>query len=318
MGYEPVAIIEAPIPATRKARKPVPPGPVGNTRLLAYGLLVPAVICVAFLLAYPLYLVFQLALNERAGMNFMNRSINWGLDNFRVMLSDNRTWSSLVNTLVYTVGSIVPSFLIGLGLALLLNRSFPGRRWFRSLVLLPWAVPGVIVSIIFLWMFDTSFGVVNAMLRNLGLIQGEIRWYTSREMAMFSVIVPTIWKGFPFFTLTLLAALQSIPASFYEAAKIDGATRLQQFMHVTWPGIRGAAVLVTILQTLWVFREFDIIFATTGGGPVGATETIGLLVYNEAFSYFRIGTASATGVLMLALAIIMILIAMKPLKKEYF
>ena len=293
-------------------------GPVGSTRLLAYALLLPALLCVAFLLAYPLYLVFQLALNEGARMNFMNRPINWGLGNFAVIFNDKRTWSALVNTAVYTVGSIIPSFLLGLALALLLNRSFPGRRWFRSLVLLPWAVPGVIVSIIFLWMFDTSFGVVNSMLRNLGLIEDEIRWYTSRDMAMISVIMPTIWKGFPFFALTLLAALQAIPATLYEAAKIDGATAFQQFVHVTWPGIRGAAVLVTILQTLWVLRELDIIFATTGGGPVGATETIGLLVYNEAFDYFRIGTASAAGVLMLGLAIVLIILAMKPLKKEYF
>ncbi|HQZ13570.1 MAG TPA: sugar ABC transporter permease [Devosia sp.] len=300
------------------ARKSTGYGPVGNTRLLAYGLLTPAVLCVAFLLAYPLYLVFQLAFNDGAGMNFMNRPIAWGIENFRVVLGDNRTWAALVNTAVYTSGSIIPSFLFGLGLALLLNRSFPARRWFRSLILLPWAVPGVIVSIVFLWMFDTSFGVVNAMLRNVGLIEDEIRWYTSRDMAMFSVIMPTIWKGFPFFTLTLLAALQSIPASLYEAAEIDGASKVQKFFHVTWPGIRGAAVLVTILQTLWVFREFDIIFATTGGGPVGATETIGLLVYNEAFDYFRIGTASAAGVLMLALAIGIILLALKPLKKEYF
>jgi multiple sugar transport system permease protein len=293
-------------------------GPVGSTNLLAYGLLVPALLCVAFLLAYPLFLVFQLALNEGARMNFMNRPFNFGLANFSVVLGDSRTWSALINTAVYTAGSIIPSFLFGLALALLLNRSFPGRRWFRSLVLLPWAVPGVIVSIVFLWMFDTSFGVVNAVLRNLGIIEGEIRWYTSRDMAMISVIMPTIWKGFPFFALTLLAALQAIPTTLYEAARIDGATPFQQFVHVTWPGIRGAAVLVTILQTLWVLREFDIIFATTGGGPVGATETISLLVYNEAFDYFRIGTASAAGVLMLGLAVIIILLAMKPLRKEYF
>lgn len=315
-----MATIEQPatIAKPKAAPKYETRGPVGSTRLLAYGLLLPALLCVAFLLAYPLYLVFQLALNEGARMNFMNRPINWGLGNFGVIFNDKRTWSALVNTAVYTAGSIIPSFLLGLALALLLNRSFPGRRWFRSLVLLPWAVPGVIVSIIFLWMFDTSFGVVNSMLRNLGLIEDEIRWYTSRDMAMFSVIMPTIWKGFPFFALTLLAALQAIPATLYEAAKIDGATAFQQFVHVTWPGIRGAAVLVTILQTLWVLREFDIIFATTGGGPVGATETIGLLVYNEAFDYFRIGTASAAGVLMLGLAIGLILLAMKPLKKEYF
>jgi multiple sugar transport system permease protein len=305
--------------ATGKRRKGSGYGPVGNTRLLAYGLLLPAFLSVAFLLAYPLYLVFQLALNERAGMNFLQTGvINWGLDNFRVVLTDNRTWSAFGKTAIYTVGSIVPAFLMGLGIALLLNQAFPGRRWFRSLILLPWAVPGVIVSIIFLWMFDTSFGVVNSILRNLGLITGEIRWYTSPDMAMFSVIVPTVWKGFPFFALTLLAALQSIPGSLYEAARVDGATAMERFWHVTWPGIRGAATLVTILQTLWVLREFDIIYATTGGGPLAATETLGLLVYNEAFDYFRMGTASAVGVLLLAVALMVILVALKPLRKEYF
>lgn len=312
-------VMARPALAATKPRKGGGYGPVGNTRLLAYGLLLPAFLSVAFLLAYPLYLVFQLALNERAGMNFLQTGvINWGLDNFRVVLSDSRTWAAFGRTAIYTVGSIVPSFLIGLGIALLLNQVFPGRRWFRSLLLLPWAVPGVIVSIIFLWLFDTSFGVVNAILRNLGLISGEIRWYTSPDMAMFSVIVPTVWKGFPFFALTLLAALQSIPGSFYEAAKVDGATAIQRFWHVTWPGIRGAATLVTILQTLWVLREFDIIYATTGGGPLAATETLGLLVYNEAFDYFRMGTASAIGVLLLAVAMLVILISLKPLRKEYF
>lgn len=307
------------IKSTPQRKKKSISGPVGTSPWLAYALLFPAFASVAFLLAYPLFLVFQLSLSEGAGMNFLQQPVeSWGLENFEIVLTDERTWSSLLNTLIYVVGSIVPAFVFGLCVALLLNYSFPGRRWFRSLILLPWAVPGVIVSIVFLWMLDTSFGVVNSVLRNMGLIESEIGWYTDPDIAMFSVIVPTIWKAFPFFTLTLLAALQAIPETFYEAAKVDGANAVQRFRHVTWPGIQGAATLAGILQTLWVLREFDIIFATTGGGPVGATETLGLLIYNEAFDYFRMGTAAATGVLLLALALIVILVALRPLKKEYF
>src|SRR5262249_4984887 len=153
--------------------------PVGNTRLLAYGLLLPALLCVAFLLGYPLYLVFQLSFSERAGMNFLQVGTqHWGLANFQIILGDDRTWFAILRSFGYTIGAIVPSFLIGLGVALLFNNAFPGRRWLRSLVLLPWAVPGVVVSIIFLWMFDTSFGVINATLRSLHIIQGEIPWFT--------------------------------------------------------------------------------------------------------------------------------------------
>ncbi|MEO1225313.1 MAG: sugar ABC transporter permease [Pseudomonadota bacterium] len=282
-------------------------------------LLLPAFLSVIFLLAYPLYLVFTLALNERVGINFLQtREMNFGFANFEMVLTDNRTWHAVWNTVVYTAGSIIPAFLIGLALALLLNRQFPARRWIRSLIFLPWAVPGVIVSITFLWMLNTSFGVVNAQLRNLGIISGEIGWYTDPDVAMFSVILPTIWKGFPFFALTMLAALQAIPATLYEAARLDGATKFQLFRFVTWPGIRGPAVLVLILQTLWVMREFDIPFATTGGGPAGATETLGLLIYDEAFSYFRVGNAAALGVLLLLMALAIIVFARGPLRKEYF
>ncbi|HEY4203175.1 MAG TPA: sugar ABC transporter permease [Devosiaceae bacterium] len=313
------ATISAPATPAPARRGNTRSGPVGNTRLLAYGLLLPALLCVAFLLGYPLYLVFQLSLSERAGMNFLQVGTqHWGLANFQIILSDGRTWFAIWRSVAYTIGSIVPSFLIGLGVALLFNNVFPGRRWLRSLVLLPWAVPGVVVSIIFLWMFDTSFGVINSILRDLHIISGEVPWFTSPNVALISVIIPTIWKGFPFFALTLLAALQSIPASLYEAAKVDGATRWERFRHVTWPGIRGAAALVTILQTLWVLREFDIIYATTGGGPIGSTETLGLLVYNEAFKSFRMGTASAIGVLMLVIALVLIVLSLKPLKREYF
>ena len=185
-------------------------------------------------------------------------------------------------------------------------------------MLLPWAVPGVMVSIVFLWLFDASFGVVNYALRSLGLIAVDVAWYTNESTALIAVIVPTIWKAYPFFTLTLLAALQSIPADLYEAAGVDGASARQRFANITWPGIRGPAVLALILNGLWAFREFDIIFAATGGGPAKATETLGIRAYNEAFGYFYMGRAAVIGVLMLAIAFVFVLVARRELRKEFF
>ena len=288
-------------------------------RRFAYALLMPAVVTVFALIAWPMYLIVSISFREGKSLNFAALGQRpFGLGNYASVLTDSATWHSAWVSFAYTFGTIVPAFAIGLGTALLLNRVFPWRRWLRSLMLLPWAVPGVMVSIVFLWLFDASFGVVNYALRSLGLITVDVAWYTNESTALVAVIVPTIWKAYPFFTLTLLAALQSIPANLYEAAGVDGASAWQRFANITWPGIRGPAVLALILNGLWAFREFDIIFAATGGGPAKATETLGIRAYNEAFGYFYMGRAAAIGVLMLAIAFAFVLVARRELRKEFF
>jgi multiple sugar transport system permease protein len=288
-------------------------------RLFAYALLAPAIVAVAGLIAWPMYLIVSMSFREGKSLNFLALGTRpLGLGNYRIVLADPATWHSVGVSLVYTFGTLVPAFAIGLGTALLLNRSFPLRRWLRSVMLLPWAVPGVMVSIVFLWMFDASFGVVNALLRTTGLVTADIAWYSTESTALFAVIVPTIWKAYPFFTLTLLAAMQSIPGHLYEAAEVDGASAWQRFASVTWPGIQGSAVLALVLNGLWTFREFDIIYAATGGGPAKATETLGVRAYNEAFGYFYMGRAAVIGVLMLLLALIAVLLARRALQKEFF
>ncbi|MFZ4531116.1 MAG: carbohydrate ABC transporter permease [Alsobacter sp.] len=288
-------------------------------RRFAFALLLPALVTTGLLIVYPMYLVISLSLREGKSMNFLDSTGQvFGLQHYADVLSDPGTWTSVVTTLVYTAGSMLPSFLMGLALALLLNTTFPGRRLFRGLILLPWAVPGVLVSVLFLWLLDASYGVVNAMLRQAGLISTDIAWFTDERTALGAVIAPTIWKSFPFFTLTILAALQAVPGELYEAARMDGAGRWQRFRYVTWPGVRGAAVLALVLNTLWAFREFDIIFATTGGGPYRATETLGIRAYQEAFSYFEIGRACVLGIVMLAIALVVVLAARRPLQKEFF
>src|SRR5437016_7527888 len=266
-----------------------------------------------------MYLIVSISFREGRSLNFAALGQRpFGLGNYASVLTDSATWHSAWVSFAYTFGTIVPAFAIGLGTALLLNRVFPLRRWLRSLMLLPWAMPGVMVSIVFLWLFDASFGVVNYALRSLGLITIDVAWYTNESTALIAVMVPTIWKAYPFFTLTLLAALQSIPPNLYEAADVDGASARQRFTNITWPGIRGPAVLALILNGLWTFREFDIIFAATGGGPAKATETLGIRAYNEAFGYFYMGRAAAIGVLMLTIALAFVLIARRELRKEFF
>ncbi len=292
---------------------------IGHSRWVGYALLTPALAAVGFLIVYPLYLVIATSFRQGKTLNVLNLSdLPFGLANYRTVLAGDATWHSVFVTIVYLLGTIAPAFLIGLSTALLLNRAFPGRRWLRSFILLPWAVPGVIVSIVFLWLLDGSFGVVNALLRQAGWLSTDLAWFANENTALAAVIVPTIWKAYPFFALTLLAALQSIPASLYEAAVVDGATRWQSFRYITWPGIRSAAALAAILNTLWALREFDIIYLTTGGGPDRATETLAVRIYQEAFAFFRMGTASALGALTMGIAALLVLMSIRSIRREYF
>lgn len=288
-----------------------------SDRLLAWGLLTPAFVAVAALVAWPIWVVVNMSLRPGRALELSKLFDQpLGLGNFERVFGNAATWQAFGHSAVYTVGTLVPAFLAGLLFALLFNKEFPARRWLRSLMLMPWAVPGVIVSLNFLWMFDASFGVVNAILRKLGLISSDIAWFVDGDTAMATVILATVWKSFPFFTITLLAALQSVPKSLYEAARVDGASAWQEFREVTWPGIQRPAVLALILNALWTFREFDIIYVGTGGGPAGATETLGILVYREAFGSFRFGTAAALGVLMLATAALIVLLGLRRLRDD--
>lgn len=292
---------------------------IGRSRWVGYALLAPALAAVGFLILYPLYLVIATSFRQGRTLNVLRLSeLPFGFANYRTIFASDATWHSVFVTVAYLIGAIAPAFLIGLGMALLLNRAFPGRRWLRSFILLPWAVPGVIVSIVFLWLLDGSFGVVNALLRQAGWLSTDLAWFANEDTALAAVIVPTVWKAYPFFTLTLLAALQSIPSSLYEAAVVDGATGWQSFRHITWPGIRASAALAAILNTLWALREFDIVYLTTGGGPDRATETLAVRIYQEAFTFFRMGTASALGVLTMGLAILLVLMSIRTIRREYF
>ncbi|APU15930.1 MULTISPECIES: carbohydrate ABC transporter permease [Actinoalloteichus] len=272
-------------------------------KIFAYGMLTPTLAVVGLLTAYPIYVAINLSFRggEIADLQNLGR-YPLTLANYVEVITDPELLADIWRSLVYTVGVLAPAFAIGLGLALLLNRTFPGRRIVRPLALLPWAVPGVVVSAAFSWMLDGSFGVINYLLRSVGLIEQNVAWLANSSTAMTAVIIPTVWKFYPFFTIVLVAALQAIPHDLYEAARIDGARSWQQFRHVTWPALRAPAALAIVITGVGVFREFDFIFPLTGGGPDNATRTLAVRIYNEAFEFFSFGVSAALGVVTMFIA----------------
>lgn len=279
-------------------------------------LLAPAVVLALFVLGYPLYLIIDASIRNVGlpSIPALNQAPVTGA-NYTALGSDPLFRQALWVSLLYTVGGTAPAFLIGLGTALFLNRRFPLRRLFRTLILLPWAVPAVVCSFLFLWILNASYGVLNYLLLRAHLISHYIPWLASLHWSIVGVIIPTVWKSYPFFTLLILAALQVIPRELYEAARVDGARPWATFRKITWPGIQNAAYLALVLQLLWTFREFEIIYPMTAGGPASSTQTLAIYLYNEVFQFFHMGYASALGVVTIAICVVLV-VAMFPLLRR--
>ena len=283
-------------------------GPLRNavrSRLYAFALLAPAIIVVLLVIIYPLFMAARMSLHDIQIFR-VDRGLTgaMSLDNFRSMFDNPAFWRSLRITLYYVFFGVIGSFGIGLFTAVLHNQPFRGRALARVLMVLPWPVPGVVAATIFIWLFNSSFGVVNYLLLQTGLVGQPVQWFTQPVPALVAVVAATIWKGYPFFTISLLAGMQSVPKELYEAARVDGASHLQQFQFITIPALRSVIGIALVISTLWQFRVFDIIFVMTGGGPSGATETLAIQIYREAFQYFEMSYAAAVGMVTLALSVI--------------
>lgn len=224
-----------------------------------------------------------------------------GLANYTEALHDPRFWSALGHTVFFAVTSVGLELLIGLWLALALNRAFRGRGLVRAAVLVPWAIPTVVSGLLWRFMFEGQHGIVNTALLRLGLM-GEPRvWFIDPLAAWVPVILADVWKTTPFVGLLLLAGLQNIDASLYEAARIDGASAWRQFRHVTLPLLQPAILVALIFRTLDAFRVFDLIYALTGGGPGTSTEPIALYTFNALLQNLRFGYGSALSVIVFLL-----------------
>lgn len=228
-----------------------------------------------------------------------------GLDNFRAVLAD-QFWPVLQHTLVFTGCATVIPFGIGFALALALHTRLPGRGVLRGLFLFPWVIPGVVVSFVWMWIFNANYGVLNGLLVRLGLIDDPISWLGRPGTAMLAVIVAKSWASFPWMMVMLLAGLQTVPEMLHESAALDGAGAVRRFWHVTLPHLRGIIGVVLLLETIWNFQHFDVIYVLTGGGPAGATTTFAVSVYDTAFKGFDLGKAGALGALWMVLLSVLV------------
>lgn len=231
-----------------------------------------------------------------------------GLENYRAILDSSDFWDSLVVSLIYTGVSVPVELVLGLGLALLLNREFTGKYVAQAAILFPWAIPTVINARIWAWMFNGQYGVINDVLVRIGVLADPYPFLAKPDMALASMLFITIWKTSSFMALILLAGLQSIPDHLYDAARMDGASKLRQFRDVTLPLLKPTLLVALIFRTLPAFQAFGLPYGLTGGGPAGATTT--LVLYDHQLTFNRLsfgqGSATATIITLIALAIAMV------------
>jgi len=239
-----------------------------------------------------------------------------GLANYQRMLTEPSFWLVLLHTLIYMVCVIGMSIGAGLLAALLFNRAFVGRAFARGLLTLPWSFPDVPTVLVFVWILNPQFGVMNVFARLLPWIQQNQRWLLDANLAMLSIVMISAWKAFPFYSLVILAALQGIPSERYDAAKADGANALQLFRHIIIPGIKPTLLLLVVLAAIFSFKQFSIIFLLTGGGPAGTTETLVVRIWNTAFRFYDFSYSAALGVAGLLIAFTIVLVFMAVQRHE--
>ncbi len=220
-----------------------------------------------------------------------------GLDNYIALFKDPLFWKALQKTILWVVFGVGFQFLFGFILALLLNKPFKGRGVVRAVSLIPWVTPGVLIGLMWRWMYDGNYGVINDLLQKLHITSENIPFLSQTSTAFPAVIVTIVWQGIPFFALMILAGLQGIPGELYEAADIDGATGLQKLFHVTIPSIKNTILVTTLLRVIWVANSVDVIFNMTGGGPAYATQTLSVYVFNKA-NVLDMGYSSAMAIIL--------------------
>ena len=287
-------------------------------KILAIAFLIPAIIVFLVFIVYPIYITISLSFQNVRMISPNMTAQPFTLANYKRIFGNDAFWESVGKTMVFTLVGTSISFVFGMFTALMLNKTFFGRVIARSMIMFAWPIPAIAVSIIFLWMLNADFGIINQILRGLGIAEKNVAWLIYPETAFWSVTIAAIWKAYPFFTLMILAGLQNIPMELYEASAIDGATPVKQFFSITLPGIVSISAVSILLNGIWFFKNFDIVYNMTGGGPVRSTELLSLKLYIEGFQYSRMGVASAIGVVSLLFCILFILIAIPFMEKDFY
>ena len=281
---------------TAPERQPLSKRLTESRGFLSFGFMLPAAALLLVFLTYPLGLGVWLGFTDaRIG----RPGIFIGLENYQYLWDDSVFWLSVFNTLLYTISASILKFVLGLWLALLLNENLPIKSFFRAVVLLPWVVPTVLSAIAFWWIYDSQFSIISWALIELGIIDQRINFLGDPQNARASVIAANVWRGIPFVAITLLAGLQTIPQSLYEAATLDGAGRWQLFRYVTLPLLTPIIAITMTFSVLFTFTDFQLIYVLTRGGPVNATHLMATLSFQRGISGGQLGEGAAIAVAMI-------------------
>ena len=270
----------------------------------------PGVAVTALLIIYPLFYIISMSFSENA----IGQSGFAGLTNYLRLFKNPMFTSSIWNTLVWTLGTVIPAFLIGFILALLINRR--GMRIkgvFRSLIFVAWIIPGVVKATAWKWLFTTDGGMINHLLMSIGVIEKEIAWLSSPQYAMLSVIIVQVWACAPYVMLMMTAGLQQLPRDLYESAELDGAGWFKKLWYITLPMLKDVSFICILMLLVWAINEFSLIFIMTSGGQ--NTTTLSILVYNQ-FQVLNINSASASAVMQLLITMIFAALYVKFVIKE--
>jgi trehalose/maltose transport system permease protein len=279
---------------------------IGLSRLGPVVLLIPALASIGAVSVYPVFLGLWLSFRDTTLASPTDNFIGFG--NYLQLFADSQFWNAWIHTIQFTFTSTLFETAIGLMIALVLCERFRGRGIVRAAMLVPWAIPTVVTSKMFGWLFDGQNGIVNYFLRSLALIRHNVDWYGSPDFALTTIIIADVWKTTPFIALLLLAGLQTIPGSLSEASVIDGANAWQRFWYVRLPLLAPTLLIASMFRALDAFRIFDLVYVLTGGGPADSTEVLSTLTYKNLFSALQVGYGSSLSTMMFITEILIALL----------
>ena len=283
---------------------------------IPYLFILPSFLIIATFLFYPIGTVFYYSFQHYdISAPFYNKFA--GFENFvKIFTDDKLFFPSLWNSLKWVVSQVGLQLIFGLGVAVLLNQTFKLRGFVRAIAFIPWAISGVLASVMWSLMYNEHMGVFNDILMKLGIISEPQAFLASTSSAFIAVVIAELWRGIPFFAITLLASLQSIPEELYEASDIDGASKWESFVHITLPHLKNTIILTTLLRTVWEFNNVDLIFNLTGGGPANSTTTLTMYIANLAVNGSDFGYGSALTVISFILLFVFAMVYLKITRYE--
>jgi ABC-type sugar transport system permease subunit len=267
-----------------------------------YLLILPSLMVMALFTLYPLLDSLRIAFTDKSVLKDDFKYV--GLDNFVRLLSDDIFWISLYHSLTLTFVVILLQFVLGLILAVAMQQELPGMALFKSIIMASWVIPVAATVIMFKFMAQPDIGLINLILKFIGLGNFVRYWFGDPNGAAAFIILLHLWRNVPFYGIAFLAAMQAIPRSYYEAAEIDGANVWDRFVHITLPGIRSMIIVMVTIHVLWTFNNFDFVYLATGGGPVNRTEVLPVYVYRQSWNSYALGYGASAGAIMLAIMLI--------------